>query len=117
MTGYLHSPRPNHSLRFRDDTWQEIRDLADAENSDHTRFVNEAAEARCGFARCFRCGQPVPVEWGNLRGMSLDDAITEAVRAAAGQKCRAHETVRIGAEQAAFTSPGAVLFIEPAVKP
>ena len=90
------------------------------DGSDVTTFLTEAAEARLGYARCYRCALdagPVPVEFGDLSGRPLDEWIADAVRAAAGQHPH-HQPVRVGAgERPAAVTHRTVPFREPAVKP
>jgi len=97
MNGYRRDARPPHSVRFRNDTWHDIQDRAHAERLTANPFIEQAAEARCGYARCYRCGHPVPVTLGDTTGMTFSEAIVAALDAAARQKCRAHEPLTISA--------------------
>jgi hypothetical protein len=102
--------RHNLSARYRDDDRAAAE--ADAERliqadrqMDVTRWLNQAAQARAGYLRCFRCrpeAPAVPVEMGDLTGMSLSDAITAADAEIVAQHPD-HRPVLIGsrAEQAA----------------
>ena len=124
----VRTPRPEdkegRSFRFRRDTWGDVEAAVRDRNStarDHTEWVKEAIEARLGYVRCdrARCGQAVPVEWGDLTGHSLDWAITEAIAAVRGQKCRDHKPVTVGAQAPAPppSAPGSAVFMEPGGKP
>jgi len=101
MSDYRHDARPPHSLRFRNDTWHDIQDRAHAGRLTANPFVEQAAEARCDYARCYRCDYPVPVKLGDTTGMTFSEAIKAALDAVARQKCRAHEPLTISAESAA----------------
>jgi hypothetical protein len=111
--------RHNHSVRFREDVWQDTERTAGA--GDVVPFINEAVEARLGYIHCRRgsCmldGPPVPLEFGDLTGKSFDEWLTEAVELAESQHPR-HEPVRIGAEPGTVPSSprssGTAMFREP----
>ena len=91
-----------HSFRFRNDTWDDAEDAIDASAAENdTEWVKEAIEARLSYVRCERgrCGQAVPIRFGNLGGGPLDPWIALAVRVVRGQKCGAHEPVTVGIDQ------------------
>ena len=95
-TGYRPDGRPNRNFRERNDTWYDITSRAKAEGVSVTKFITDVVEiAGLGYWRC-KCGTPVPVRFGDLGDMTLREGIAQAAKAAKGQKCRAHEPVRIG---------------------
>ena len=95
--GYRPDDRPNHTFRIRNDSWYDLTGRAEAEGVTATDFITDVVEiAGLGYWRCGRCGMPVPVRFGDLGDMTLREAIAQAAKTAARQKCRAHEPVRIG---------------------
>ena len=104
--------RHTHSLRFREDMWDEAERAAQAERSDVTTFLTETAEAMLGYIRCHRCSlaaDPVPVTTGDLQGRPLREWVADAVRKVQRQHPR-HEPAWIGAEPA---GPPAVALAAP----
>ena len=92
--------RHTRSMRWRDDTYGDAEIAADAASSDVTSWITQAVEARLGFVRCYRCrddAPPVPLEAGDLTGMTFGEALTAAVREAERQH-PAHEPVWLGAQ-------------------
>lgn len=90
--------RHGHSMRFRDDTWNDVEQAADDMGVTATTWVTEAIEAALGYVRCQKCpldANPVPLVFGNLQGKPLGSWIAEAVEAAARQHPR-HQAVRVG---------------------
>ena len=138
-TGYRPDARENQTFRIRNDSRYDVTSRAKAEGVSVTKFITDVVEiAGLGYWRC-KCGTPVPVRFGNLGDMTLREGITQAAKTAKGQKCRAHEPVRIGfgaepggdvaaavevlreqvedirERMSPTTTPGAVPFMPPAV--
>lgn len=87
------------TFRFRNDLWDRARDAIEASRAaDKTEWVKEAIEARLSVVLCdrSRCGEFVPVRFGNLGGTELDSWLAVARRAVLAQDCRAHEPVTVG---------------------
>ena len=96
-TRYEPGDRPNHTFRERNDTWYDLTSHAKTEGLTITNFISDAVQiARLDYWRCGRCGMQVPVRFGDLRDMAISEAVKQAAKTAARQKCRAHEPVRIG---------------------
>ena len=108
-----------HSIRFRNDLWEDAEQAVKAERTDMSTWVRQAMEARLGYLRCRRCREdapPVPVTFGDLTGKTLGEWIAEAAKQVRSQHPR-HEPVVIGAQPA--TAPAAaksVRFMEPATR-
>lgn len=87
------------TFRFRNDLWDRAGDAIGASTAaDKTEWVKEAIEARLSVVQCdrSRCGEFVPVRFGNLGGTELEPWLALARRVVAGQDCRAHEPVTVG---------------------
>lgn len=89
-----------HTIRFRDDLWQDTEKEAGGEGAV-AAWVRQAMEVRLGYLRCDRgrCATdspPVPVVWGDLTGMTLDEAIAHAAEQVRDAHPR-HAPVTIGA--------------------
>jgi len=90
MTEYRHDARPNHSLRFRSDTWHDILDRA---KPNPVHRGGGGGEARHRPLPPLQAGGPGRT--GDLTGMTFSEAVRASLEAVAGQKCRAHGPVRI----------------------
>ena len=92
------SDRHVHSMRFRDDDWENAEQAAWADRSDVTTLTTLVMEAMLGYIRCYRCREnapPVPVEFGNLTGGTLREHLTDAEKRVVSQHPH-HEPVTIG---------------------
>ncbi len=122
---YRASPRTPHTTRLGEDTQASMKQaVEDGQAGNVNEWSERVIEAALGYARCHRgsCPSstpPIPVTFGDLTGMTFGEAAGLAVEAAEDQHPR-HEgqSVFIGAEPAPRrpASPGAVPFMEPAVK-
>ncbi len=125
--GQHHQPRADcepwdrhgHTMRFREDLWDDAERVAQAERSDVTTLLTETMEAMLGHLRCHRCSlaaEPVPVEFGDLTGKPLREWIAGAVKQVVSQHPQ-HEPVVIGEKVSTpATAPAAakaVRFMEP----
>ena len=98
------SDRHVHSMRFRDDDWENAEQAAWASRSDATTLTTLAMNAMSGYIRCYRCKEdapPVPVVMGDLSGTTLLDALTGAEKQVVSQHPR-HEPVTVGAKPSAL---------------
>jgi len=117
---YRASPRSPHSVRLAGDTKARMKQaVSDGQAQDVQQWGERVIEAALGWVRCRRGSclsrtPPIPVEFGDLTGMTFGEAAGLAVEAAESQHPR-HEPVTIGAQPPA--RPGPVPFREPAVKP
>lgn len=87
------------TFRFRNDMWERAEDaIEDSGAASKTEWVEEAIEGRMSVVQCgrSRCGEFVPVRFGNLGGTELGPWLALARRVVAGQDCRAHEPVTVG---------------------
>jgi hypothetical protein len=113
------------SMRLRNDTWDQAEGVATELHRSRAEMIESLTEAALGFIRCYRCREPVPVRFGNLKGTPLAEAVikTELVIARrhpvhgpvwVGDPPRTHgEPATIDEAPAAPASPGAVPVIEP----
>ena len=104
--------RHGHTMRFRDDDWEQWEQAA---RPTVTARIEQLMQAAGGWLRCPRCRDtdpPVPVTLGDLSGGLLGDWITAAAEQVRLQHPR-HQPVAIGAETAALAVP----FRPPAVTP
>jgi hypothetical protein len=104
--------RSNHSVRAWDSSWADLAAAAAEVQAAPSTILGDAADALAGYIRCSRCGEPVPLAWGDLTGSSLITALADAVTQVSRQKCRAHLAVTAGCQRPpqARTGPqGAVL--------
>jgi hypothetical protein len=116
------------SMRLRNDTWDQAEGAFAGLHRSRAEIIESLLEAALGFIRCYRCREPVPVRFGNLRGTPLAEAVikTELVIARrhpvhgpvwVGDAPQRHgEPATIGEAPARPAPPGAVPFMEPAVK-
>jgi hypothetical protein len=105
-----------HSMRLRNDLWQDMEDATDVRRTTVTGWAVRAMEAALGYVRCGGCpdeAPPVSVVLGDLTGRTLQECIAEAVSAAGSQHPR-HEPVTLGTGKPA-AAPGVVPFMEPKV--
>ena len=96
--------RETHSLRFRNDTWGTIEDLAGPGKTN--QLIELAAEVMCGYVRCVRCRRAVLVELGNCTGMTFLEAALAAQDAVRQQKCGSHKPVKVKTKSSAATVDG-----------
>ena len=124
---YRAPPRTPHSTRLGEDTQANIKRAVEAGQAGSVNEWDEQViEAALGYVRCHRgsCATstpPLPVTFGDLTGMTFGEAAAKAVELAEDQHLSGHGPVFVGAEPAAAAprkpvSPGAVPFMEPAVK-
>jgi hypothetical protein len=109
--------RSVRTVRMHDGTWDLMQSRRGMTAST---LINDMTEAGLGFARCYRCFEPVPVEFGDLTGKPLAAWVAEAGKTVTAQHRAGHHPVTIGngtpatAPQAA---PGSAVFREPGGKP
>src|SRR6185437_4788968 len=65
------------TVRMFDDAWT----LIGSRSRDASTFIRDMADAGLGFARCYRCFEMVPVEFGDLTGKPLAEWVAEAGKA------------------------------------
>ena len=88
-----------HPVRLRDDLWEGAEDAARGVRMTASAWIRQVMQARLGYLRCDTCREdapPVPVEFGDLSGKSLDKWLAEAGKRVKRQHPR-HEPVLIGA--------------------
>lgn len=76
-----------------DDTWEVMEARRGMVAST---FVNDMTEAGLGFARCFRCFEQVPVEYGDLSGKPLAEWVELAGKTVTRQHRDGHHPITIG---------------------
>jgi hypothetical protein len=91
--------RSNHSVRAWDSSWADLAAAAAEVQAAPSTILGDAADALAGYIRCSRCGEPVPLAWGDLTGSSLITALADAVTQVSRQKCRAHLAVTAGCQR------------------
>ncbi len=84
------------SVRFYDDAWDAIE--ARGRGMVASAFIRDMAEAGLGYARCYRCSELVPVEFGNLTGKPLAHWVEVAGKTVTRQHRDGHRPVVIGAD-------------------
>ena len=111
------------SVRMHDGTWdlmQSRRGMA------ASTLINDMTEAGLGFARCYRCDEPVPVEYGDLRGKPLAKWVEEAGKTVTRQHRDGHHPITIGRSaggpgaagaEPSRPAPGSAVFLEPGGSP
>lgn len=104
------------TIRMRDDAWDMIGLKVKAARSDHSAFVRDMADAGVDCARCYRCFELVPVEFGDLTGKPLAEWVAEAGKTVTAQHRAGHHPVTIG-NAAPKAAPGSAVFLEPGGKP
>jgi hypothetical protein len=92
------------TMRFRDDDW-EAAEATTREawaalkvKTDIAKMTTLAVTAMSGYIRCYRCPEdapPVPVQMGDLTGMTLREALFAAEKQVAAQHPR-HQPVIVG---------------------
>ena len=93
MNDHRPGDRETHSLRFRNDTWGTIEDLAGPGKTN--QLIELAAEAMCDYIRCVRCRRPVLAELGNCTGMTFRETVLAAQDAVRQQRCGSHKPVKV----------------------
>lgn len=88
-----HMSTTPRTVRFLPDTWEVMESRRGMTASVHIRDMTEAG---LGFARCYRCAEPVPVEFGDLTGKPLAEWVAEAGKAVTAQHRAGHHPVTIG---------------------
>ena len=99
-----------HTMRFREDTWQESMDAAGTD--ELTAWTSECLEARRDRIRCRRCPDDAPVipmEPGDMTGRPFSEWLADAVLQVYRQHPR-HEPVWLGA---APSGPAPAVFMPP----
>ena len=105
------TPATPRTVRFHPDTWGIMESRRGMTASVHIRDMTEAG---LGFARCYRCAEAVPVEFGDLTGKPLAEWVAEAGKAVTAQHRAGHHPVTIGNGTAARPqSPASPVFREP----
>jgi hypothetical protein len=89
------SDRHVSSMRFRDDDRAIAEETARAAGSAVAEMATLAVTAMSGYIRCYRCGDPVSVQMGDLAGATLGEALFAAEKQIAAQH-PAHERVLAG---------------------
>jgi hypothetical protein len=108
------------SMRLRKDLREAVDAAADTRGKDASDWARQAMQVMLDppGLRCDRCREtapPVPLEFGDLTGMTLAEAVAGAAEQVKRQHPR-HEPVTVGASPAARPTPlGAVPFRSPAV--
>lgn len=101
------------TVRMHDATWDLMQSRRGMTAST---LINDMTEAGLGFARCYRCFEPVPVEFGDLTGKPLAEWVAEAGKAVTAQHRDGHHPVTIGNGTPPATrrqSPVSPVFREP----
>jgi hypothetical protein len=103
------------TVRMYDDAWDLIGDRA----PDHSRFIRDMMEAGVDAARCYRCFELVPVEFGDLTGKPIAEWVAEAGKIVTAQHRQGHHPVTIGngVGPEPKAAPGSAVFLEPGGKP
>jgi hypothetical protein len=108
-------PRP---VRMRNDLWEDSETAARTARMTTSAWVRQAMQVMLGELRCPKCPDripPVPLEFGDLTGMTLAEAVAVAAEQVKRQHPR-HEPVTVGVSPAARPTPlGDVPFRSPAV--
>src|SRR5581483_11249059 len=105
------------TVRMSDETWEIMQSRRGMTASV---LINDMTEAGLGFARCYRCAEAVPVEFGDLTGKPLAEWVAGAGKAVTAQHRTGHHPVTIGngtAPAAGQAAPGSAVFLEPGGKP
>src|SRR5581483_11902355 len=80
------------TVRMHDDAWT----LIGSRSRDASTFIRDMTDAGLGFARCYRCFELVPVEFGDLTGKPLAEWVAGAGKAVTAQHRTGHHPVTIG---------------------
>ena len=90
------------TVRMFDDAWT----LIGSRSRDASTFIRDMADAGLGFARCYRCFEMVPVEFGDLAGKPLAEWVAEAGKTVTAQHRAGHHPVTIGNGTGVVTPDG-----------
>ena len=109
------------SVRMHPGTWDLMESRRGMTASVHIRDMTEAG---LGFARCYRCSEPVPVGFGDLTGKPLAEWVAEAGKTVTRQHKTGHHPIVVGREAPAAPAPevprpapGSAVFLEPGGSP
>lgn len=94
-----------HSVRMRNDLWEDAENAAKTTRAtaSASAWIRQAMQVMLGGLRCPRCREdapPVPLEFGDLTGMTLAEAVADAAEQVKRQHPR-HEPVTVGASATA----------------
>lgn len=111
--------RSIRSVRMHDGTWAMMQSRRGMVAST---LINDMTEAGLQFARCYRCSEPVPVEYGDLTGKPLAEWVGEAGKTVTRQHKTGHHPVTVGREapeasRPVPSAPGSAVFLEPGGSP
>lgn len=110
------------SARMFDDTWDRIGER----DRDRSQFIRDMTDAGLQVVRCFRCFEPVKVEFGDLTGKPLAQWVEEAGKEVTRQHRDGHHPITVGRDTgeppAARTVPSrpasaTAVFLEPGGSP
>lgn len=112
-------PAYPRAVRMYNDAWRKMNAREHGLKADTSQFTRDMTEAGLGYARCSRCFELVPVEFGDLAGRSLAEWVDEAREVVRAQHRAGHHPVTIGngaGGEGAKAAPGSAVFLEPGGK-
>ena len=118
------SRREPVSFRVSGYTFRDLEDWGRAEHLAPRTLAEDAVEAVLGYARCGRCSEAVPFDYGDLQGKPPSFWIEEARKQVRGQRCRDHQPVPVGVTHRARRKaaagkprrPAPAVFLEPGAR-